>query len=391
MRFSLLTSLLLPLVAVSVSASNVIDLDDGNFSKIVGGAKGSLVEFFAPWCGHCKNLAPVWEELADSYASASNVQIAKIDADGVGKQSGQQFGVKGYPTLKWFPAGSLTPEDYTGGRDLASLTAFVTEKTGVKSKVKAPPPSATLELTVQNFDKIALDDTKNVIVAFTAPWCGHCKSLKPIYEAVAKDFATEENVVVALMDADEAANKPIANRYGVRSYPTIKVRKSEDYQPESYDLGRTEGLFLDFLNGKAGTHRTTGGALSDLAGKVLALDTLASDFFASTTSSAAELLAQAETLGATLGGDAKNTSVKYYLKVMSKIAEKGTEAEKWLTKEQGRLAKLLSSPALAPTKTDEIKIKLNILSSFVTKKAAGAFEAVKEEVQDAWGGVKQEL
>lgn len=46
MRFSLLTSLLLPLVAVSVSASNVIDLDDGNFSKIVGGAKGSLVEFF---------------------------------------------------------------------------------------------------------------------------------------------------------------------------------------------------------------------------------------------------------------------------------------------------------------------------------------------------------
>ena len=112
---------------------------------------------------------------------------------------------------------------------------------------------------------------------------------------------------------------------------------------------------------------------------------------------------------------------------MSKIAEKGTEAEKWLTNEQGRfvppshflnlrtrdskltfrsplrlfslrLAKLISSPALAPTKTDEIKIKLNILSSFLTKKAAAVaggmketFDAVKEEVQDAWGGVKQEL
>jgi len=46
MRFSLLSSLILPLVAISVSASNVIDLDDGNFDKIVGGAKGTLVEFF---------------------------------------------------------------------------------------------------------------------------------------------------------------------------------------------------------------------------------------------------------------------------------------------------------------------------------------------------------
>lgn len=108
---------------------------------------------------------------------------------------------------------------------------------------------------------------------------------------------------------------------------------------------------------------------------------------------------------------------------MARIAEKGTDAENWLTKEQGRfvllftcvsprsasahvvlpsfpcrLTKLISSPSLAPTKKDEVKIKLNVLSSFLSKKVAQAvggaqevYEAVKEEVEDAWGGVKQEL
>lgn len=59
---------------------------------------------------------------------------------------------------------------------------------------------------------------------------------------------------------------------------------------------------------------------------------------------------------------------------------------------------MISSPALAPTKADEIKIKLNILQSFLTKKvaaaagaAADAYEAVKETAEDAWGGAKQEL
>lgn len=227
------------------------------------------------------------------------------------------------------------------GRDLKSLVAFVTEKTGAKSKIRGPPPSITTELTTANFDEIALDNDKNVIVAFTAPWCGHCKSLKPIYESVAKTFAQETNCVVAMMDADEAANKPIANRYGVRSYPTIKffpagADKNADYQPEAYELGRSEGLFIEYLNEKCGTHRTAGGALSDLAGKLSSLDAVAASFFTQSTSTAAELLAQAEKAAAELGADAKDTSVKYYLKVMSKIHEKGTGAEAWLTKEQAR-------------------------------------------------------
>jgi protein disulfide-isomerase A6 len=58
---------------------------------------------FAPWCGHCKNLAPVYEQLADAYAHAKGkVIIAKTDADGVGKPLGQKYGVTGYPST-YFP------------------------------------------------------------------------------------------------------------------------------------------------------------------------------------------------------------------------------------------------------------------------------------------------
>jgi protein disulfide-isomerase A6 len=92
MKFSTLAfGLIFPALAL---ASNVIDLDDSNFSTYVGGSKGALVEFYAPWCGHCKNLAPVFESLGDAFKGA-NVVIAKTDADGVGKKLGTKFGVKG--------------------------------------------------------------------------------------------------------------------------------------------------------------------------------------------------------------------------------------------------------------------------------------------------------
>lgn len=55
-------------------------------------------------------------------------------------------------------------------------------------------PTAVTVLTPDNFDKIVMDPTKDVLVEFYAPWCGHCKSLAPIYEKVAATYAGEPNV-----------------------------------------------------------------------------------------------------------------------------------------------------------------------------------------------------
>ena len=174
-----LTHLLLYSLAVSgaSAASSVLDLLPKNFDQIVlKSGKPAFVEFFAPWCGHCKNLAPVWEELAHNHAFAKDkLSIAKVDAD-VHKDLGKRFGVQGFPTLKWFDGTSDMPVDYNGGRDLESLTAFVTEKTGIKAKSKKAAPSAVEMLTDQTFAKKVGGD-KNVFVAFTASWCGRTLSL----------------------------------------------------------------------------------------------------------------------------------------------------------------------------------------------------------------------
>lgn len=154
------------------AASSVLDLIPDNFDKIVrNSGKPALVEFFAPWCGHCKNLAPVWEELAQKFAFAEDkVSIGKVDAD-EHKELGRKFGVQGFPTLKWFDGKSDTPTDYSGGRDLDSLSDFIVEKTGIKIKTKKSPRSAVESLTDQTF-KERIGGDKDVFVAFTASWCG---------------------------------------------------------------------------------------------------------------------------------------------------------------------------------------------------------------------------
>ena len=158
--------------------SEVIDLIPSNFDKFALGGKPALVEFFAPWCGHCKNLAPVYEKLAQDFSFAKDkLTIAKVDADAE-KSLGKRFGIQGFPTIKYFDGKSETPEDYNGGRDIESLTEFLTKKTGIKPKKKAAAPSQVEMLTDKSF-KEQIGGDKDVLVAFTAPWCGRKFFTKP--------------------------------------------------------------------------------------------------------------------------------------------------------------------------------------------------------------------
>jgi protein disulfide-isomerase A6 len=151
--------------------SAVIDLIPDNFDKIAVAGKPALVEFFAPWCGHCKTLAPVYEQLAHDFEFAKDkLVVAKVNADSE-KDLGKRFGVQGFPTIKFFNGKSDKPEDYNGGRDLESLTEFLTKKTGIRPKRTKPAPSQVEILNDKSF-KEQIGGDKDVLVAFTAPWCG---------------------------------------------------------------------------------------------------------------------------------------------------------------------------------------------------------------------------
>jgi len=112
-------------------ATNVQHLTDATFNSIVmDPTKSALVEFYAPWCGHCKNLAPTYKKLADAFAGDENVAIVAVDAT-ENRATTEAYGVKGYPTLKWFPAGAgKEAVDYAAGRDLDSFVNFINEHAG---------------------------------------------------------------------------------------------------------------------------------------------------------------------------------------------------------------------------------------------------------------------
>ena len=98
-----------------------------NFDEIVlNEDRDVFVEFYAPWCGHCKTLAPQYEEVAKAFSSVpqDKLIIAKIDAtENDTPNAGVE--VQGFPTLYFYPAGKKAPIAYEGDRTAADMIAFV--------------------------------------------------------------------------------------------------------------------------------------------------------------------------------------------------------------------------------------------------------------------------
>lgn len=119
------------LIAAVVSASitleeGVLVLDESNFEDAVNENSAMLVEFYAPWCGHCKTLAPEWVKAAKMLED-SPIKLAKVDATENDKLA-KQFDVKGFPTIKYLKNGK--PSDYNGGRTASEIVNWANKKSG---------------------------------------------------------------------------------------------------------------------------------------------------------------------------------------------------------------------------------------------------------------------
>ena len=94
------------------------------FNEVINSKKDVFVEFYAPWCGHCKNLAPIWDELGGKVAGNSKIVVAKMDATANDIPPETGIAIQGFPTLKLFRADGQVV-DFDGDRTLDSMLSFL--------------------------------------------------------------------------------------------------------------------------------------------------------------------------------------------------------------------------------------------------------------------------
>jgi thioredoxin 1 len=86
-------------------AEGMMEVEDGNFeSEVLKSDKPVLVDFWAPWCGPCKAIAPLVEELSKSYGD--KIKFAKCNVDN-NPVTPAKYGIKAIPTLIFFKAGNV--------------------------------------------------------------------------------------------------------------------------------------------------------------------------------------------------------------------------------------------------------------------------------------------
>ncbi|KAI4307261.1 hypothetical protein L6164_030464 [Bauhinia variegata] len=113
----------------------VLTLDHSNFSDTVSKHNFIVVEFYAPWCGHCKKLAPEYEKAASILSSHDPpIVLAKVDAnEEKNKEIASEFDVKGFPTIKILRNGGKNIQEYKGPREADGIVDYLKKQNGPAS------------------------------------------------------------------------------------------------------------------------------------------------------------------------------------------------------------------------------------------------------------------
>jgi len=226
------------IVLVGSSTSDDDGKEDGvwilgkdNFEQTIASNNYVLVEFFAPWCGHCKKLAPEYAAAAKELAEKkSEVLLASVDAT-VEPDLAKEFGVKGYPTLKFFKNGK--PTEYTGGRTTDTIISWLEKKTGPPA-VSLDNPEASKKFVEDNkvavigfFKDKETDEAKAFLEAADSMEDAHFGITSE--DDVFKAHEVEGNKIVLFKQFDEGRNdydgeneaKEIAKFVGANSLPVL--------------------------------------------------------------------------------------------------------------------------------------------------------------------------
>eukprot|EP00924_Labyrinthula_sp_SR-Ha-C_P016039 maker-scaffold_4-snap-gene-17.53-mRNA-1 protein AED:0.03 eAED:0.03 QI:127/1/1/1/1/1/4/29/446 len=225
---------------------NIKELTDNSFDQVLSSDGVWLIEFYAPWCGHCKNFAPIYSDVGSALRN-SGVKVAAVDATAA-QATAQSQQIQGFPTIKIYSkATGRNGVIYQGQRTAKDLVDFslkhikknVYHKMGLgsssssgsntgssKSSASKKKNSVVFIGSNDEFESKVMNSEAMWMVEFYAPWCGHCKALAPEWKSAAN---TLEGTGINFAAVDATALTSLAQRFDVRGYPTIKV-----FPPNSY-------------------------------------------------------------------------------------------------------------------------------------------------------------
>jgi len=195
--------------------TRVITLTSKNFDEVVNKPNTvTLVEFYAPWCGHCKNLKPEWIKAAQQLDGI--VQVAALDCDvASNKGLAGKYGIQGFPTIKIF-TGKGSPSDYQGQRTAKAIV----------SHAKSMLPSKVTSLTAKNKDKwLKKDADMPRVILFSKK-----SSVAPIWKTLSVKFDGH----MLFGQANGPKVKEWAEELTAFSFPSVVVLPPSNMPPALY-------------------------------------------------------------------------------------------------------------------------------------------------------------
>ncbi|XP_044761964.1 protein disulfide-isomerase A5 [Coccinella septempunctata] len=228
--------------------SDVLHLSSDDFDATLKKHNSLLVMFHAPWCGHCKRMKPEYEKAASALKKEGvNGILAAVDATQE-QALASRFSVKGYPTIKYFSEGDLRFDvDF---RDANKIISFMKDP-----QEPPPPPPPETPWSEEKSEVVHLDENeykpflkkkKHALVMFYAPWCGHCKRVKPEFTKAADHFRDDPRKAFVAIDC--TTRQPLCSLNDVSGYPTIKYFSYLNKAVRSYSGGRTAEDFIAFMS-----------------------------------------------------------------------------------------------------------------------------------------------
>ena len=194
------------------------EITEDNFDAIVDGNTNVLVDCWAPWCGPCKRLGPIIDEIAQEYGS--EVKVVKLNVDDAPGISAR-FDIQAIPTVLMF-RNKVLLKTLVGLRPKEEILAEMADAKliGAKASAELKAEGAVAEVTDSSFDSF-VSGSGYVLVDCWAPWCGPCRRMGPIVDELAE--ISKGEIKVGKLNTDD--NQATAVRFNISSIPRLLIFK----------------------------------------------------------------------------------------------------------------------------------------------------------------------